>query len=162
MSRGPRRRPDLDVARGERVLAGATTGEGVTFGGTRDAFYPGDGSRVPWEEVERATWNSDDSLLTVIEVGSWGEPRREHAYVVDEPQRLLQLIRERVTASVVLQRHVPIAGSRGVRVIARRPPRGGELSWLFEYDEGVDPAAPDVRRRAQAALDEARADVGLD
>lgn len=155
-----RRRPDLDVARGERVLAAATA-DGISFGGTRDAFYPGDGRRVPWEEVERATWNSDDSQLTVAEVGSWGEARREHVYEVEEPDRLLQLIRERVTASVVLQRHVPIDGARGVRVIARRPPRGGELRWLFEYDEGVDPIDPAVRQRAQAALAQARADVGV-
>ncbi len=41
---------------------------------------------------------------------------------IDEPGRLLELVRERVTASVVFQRHVAIDGRRGVRVIARRAP----------------------------------------
>ena len=83
-----------------------------------------------------------------------------------EPGRLLELVRERITASVVLQRHVPIAGKRGVRVIARRRAAGSrELSWLFEYDEGIDPDRP-VRRprgargaRRGARTRSARADL---
>ena len=60
------------------------------------------------------------------------------------------MVRERVTATVVLQRHVAVEGSRGVRVIARRAPSGRrEVSWLFEYDEGIDPADPFVAHAAE-------------
>jgi hypothetical protein len=46
-------------------------------------------------------------------------------------------------------------------VIARRPPTGaGELSWLFEYDEGVDPDDPFVDHAAREALAAARDEVG--
>ncbi len=77
------------------------------------------------------------------------------------PGLLLELVRERVTASVVLQRHVPIDGRRGVRVIARRAPRGDQpVVWIYEYDEGVDPADPVVQRAAEEALEAARVDVG--
>lgn len=156
------RRPEVEVGPGERLLAWATTDAGSVVAGTRDAFYPGGGVRVPWEQVERATWTRDDSLLTVIEVGTWGQPQRQHVFVVDEPQLLLELLRERVTASVVLQRHVAIRGNRGLRVIARRAPRGqAEVTWLFDYDEGIDPADPVVRRLAGAALAQAQSDVGL-
>jgi hypothetical protein len=80
---------------------------------------------------------------------------------LDEPGRVLELVRERVTASIVLQRHVPVEGRRGLRVIARRAPRGDQpLLWLFEYDEGIDPADPDVARLAEEALEVARQDVG--
>jgi hypothetical protein len=80
----------------------------------------------------------------------------------DEPRRLLELIRERVTASVVIQRHVPVAGTRGLRVIARRAPgRRDDLHWRTRYDEGVDPDDPDVRRLAAEALASAKGDVGL-
>ena len=60
----------------------------------------------------------------------WGEQRPEHAFAIDEPGRLLELVRERVTASVVLQRHVPVDGRRGVRVIARRAPAADRPTLL--------------------------------
>lgn len=164
--RGLRRvaRPDLDVAAGERLLAWATTADGLAIGGTRDAFYAPD--RVPWEQVEAADWDRETSTLRLSEVGSWGATRPEHVYViddVDQPHRLVQLIRERVTASVVYQRHVPLAGRRGVRVIARRPPgRPADLTWIYEFDDDVDPDDPVVRLAAAEALVAARLEVGLD
>ena len=158
--RGVPRRPDLEVAPGERLLAWAETDDGRVIGGTRDAFYAPE--RVPWEQVEAADWDRDTTTLRVSEVGSWGDHRAEHVFVVEEPGRLLELVRERVTASVVLQRHVPLAGRRGVRVIARRAPGGGgEVSWVFEYDEGIDPDDPVVRLAAAEALQAARDEVGL-
>ena len=71
------------------------------------------------------------------------------------------IVKAVVTASVVLQRHVPIEGRRGVRVIARRAPRGDRpVQWVYEYDEGIDPTDPVVQAAAAEALDGARADVG--
>jgi hypothetical protein len=87
--------------------------------------------------------------------------RPVHRFTIEEPGRLLELVRERVTASVVLQRHVAITGGRGLRVIARRAPRGDQpVQWLYEYDRGIDPDDPDVRRIAEEALATARDDVG--
>ena len=137
------------------------TAEGVTVAGTRDALHIGD-LRIPWEVVEKADWDADASTLTVTEVGSWGEARPVHTLVVADPGRLLELVRERVTASVLLQRFVPIEGRRGLFVIARRAPRGNQpLQWVYEFQEGIDPDDPAVRRAAEAALDQARHDVGL-
>ena len=115
-----RRRPGhegLEVAPGETALASAVTADGKPVCGTRDALYLP--VRIPWERIETADWDSGTSTLRVVETDA--EP---FALVLedDEPRRLLQLIRERVTASVVLQRHVPVSGSRGLRVIARRAP----------------------------------------
>jgi hypothetical protein len=99
----------------------------------------------------------------VCEVGSWGDVCAEHVFTIAEPGRLLELVRERVTASLVLQRHVRVTGRSGLRVIARRAPRGDRpVRWFYEYDEGVDPDDPAVRELAQEALREARAEVGLD
>ena len=53
-------------------------------------------------------------------------------------------MRERVTASVVLQRRAVVQRPEGLNVVARRAPAGGEVSWMFEYDEGVDPDDPSV------------------
>lgn len=167
-----RDRSPIRTERGERLLATAES-DGVHLGGTRDALYVVrpiaggafevvDTTRIPWEEVEAADWDLETSTLRVTEVGTWGEARPEHTFVIEEPGRLLELVRERVTASVVLQRHVAVNGRRGVRVIARRAPRGDRpVVWLYEYDEGVDPADPAVRVAAEEALAAAQADVGL-
>ena len=152
--------PPVEVAAGEKVLAWASSDAGPVAG-TRSALYlPGD-VRIPWEQVEAADWDLDAETLKVTEVGTWGEPRPTHSLVLSEPARLLQLVRERVTASVVLQRHVPIRGRLGVRIIARRAPTGArELTWLFEYDEGIDPEDPFVEHAAQEALTAARGELG--
>jgi hypothetical protein len=161
-----RTKPSVEVAPGEKLLAWAPLAGGGWIAGTRDACYLPDG-RLPWEQVEAADWDHDLGRLRISEVGTWGQPRIEHAFNLDdtspsETDRLLQLLRERVTASVLLVRHVPIEGRRGVRVVARRAPSGrSDVLWVFEYDAGIDPADPFVQTAAEEALAEARADVGL-
>ena len=152
--------PAVEVSAGEKVLAHATTEAGVVAGTGAALYLPG-GVRIAWEQVEAADWDLESETLRVSEVGSWGEPRPTHSVVLTDPGRLLELVRERVTASVVLQRHVPIRGRRGLRVIARRAPAGErEVSWLFEYDEGIDPEDPFVEHAAQEALAAARDELG--
>lgn len=161
--------PSVAVAPGERVLASAATDDGTVLAGTRDAFYvarTGSGAdetrRVPWEQVEAADWDRDTDTFRLSEVGTWGEERPVHSAVLTEPGRLLELVRERVTASVVLQRHVVVSGRRGLRVIARRAPSGsGGVHWVYEYDEGLDPDDPAVREAARATLRTMRSEVGL-
>jgi hypothetical protein len=149
------------LATGERPLASTRADDGSTVAGTRDALHLGE-LRIPWEQVEKADWDADSSTLTVTEVGSWGAARPVHRVVVADPGRVLELVRERVTASVVLQRFVAVQGRRGLFVIARRAPRGHQpLQWVYEFQEGVDPDDPAVRRAAEVALEQARQDVGL-
>ena len=81
---------------------------------------------------------------------------------LSEPGRLLELVRERVTASVVLQRRVVVLGEKGLLVIARRPPRGdGEITWAYEFDRGVDPEDPTVMEAAKDGLRCAEEELGL-
>lgn len=157
-----RRRPARPgpLGAGEPVLAWCRSVDDVLIAGTRDALYLGE-VRIAWEDVEAADWDRDTGLLRVSEVGSWGRLRPEYRLVIAEPGRLPELVRERVTASVVLQRHVPMQGRRGVRVVARRAPGGHQpIRWVFEYDEGIDPDDPDVAAAARAALSAAREEVG--
>jgi hypothetical protein len=154
-----------------RALAAARAADGTWLVGTRDALVllasaPGGPvpveTRIPWERLEGADWARDESRLRLSEVGSFGEPRPTYSFRMPEaePTALLQLIRERVTASVVLQRGHVVAAKRGFKVIGRRSPAGGPISWMFEYDEGIDPADPAVVEAADALLRRAREDVG--
>jgi hypothetical protein len=169
---------------GERVLAGTVSRDGVWLLGTRDALIlvpPGAdraphgepstptgptaapaANRIPWERVERADWEREDDRLRIVEVGEFGKVRPQHSYHVDNPGVFVPLLRERVTASVVLQRRVVVSGRKGLFVIARRPPRGtGEITWAFEFDPGVDPEDPEVTRLAQEGLRAAAEELGL-
>ena len=153
----------------EKVLAATETGGGSWLIGTRDALLiqpapsaDGAPTRVPWQRVERADWDRDEELLKVAEVGEFGEVRPEYAFTIDDPGLLLQLIRERVTASVVLQRHVRVEGRKGLFVIARRAPHGdSEITWAYEFDQGIDPADPAVMAAAQRGLAAAAEELGL-
>jgi hypothetical protein len=156
------KRPAIEVAPGERVLAWTEATTGEVLAGTREALYLA-GVRLGWQDVESADWDRDTEEFRVGEVGSWGQPRVEHRFAISEPRRLLELVRERVTASVLLVRHVPLDGRRGVRVIARRAPSGDRaLRWIYEYDAGIDPDDPTVRLAAETALAAAQDEVGLD
>jgi hypothetical protein len=162
--------PEVAAQVDGRALAAAETVDGTWLVGTRDELVliaPAGGpgpveTRIPWEHLEGADWHRDESRLRFTEIGRFGEPRPSYVFTLPdvEPAALLQLIRERVTASVVLQRGALVSGKRGLKVIGRRPPTGGEIAWMYEYDEGVDPEDPAVVQAAEALLQRAREDVG--
>lgn len=151
------------LARGEKVLAFVQDGDRWLLG-TRAALVivdPGsDPARLGWEQIQAADWAKDESVLTISEVGEYGRPRASYSVTLENPALLLQLIRERVTASVVLQRGHLVDGKRGFKVIGRRSPDGGPILWMHEYDAGIDPDEPDVVAAAAEALARAQADVG--
>lgn len=146
---------------GERVLASCTAADGTELAGTRSALYLGE-HRVPWHLVEASEWERDEETWRVSEVGTFGQPRPEHAFVLPSPGVFLELVRERVSATVVLQRRVAVHGKRGLWVIARRASVGDEpLTWIYEYDAGIDPLYPAVRQAAAQGLADAKSEVGL-
>jgi len=151
---------------GEKVLASAVATDGTWLLGSRVALYvvppePGDTRRIRWEQVERADWQKDTERLVVAEVGRFGEVRPEHRFTIKQPGSLLPFVRERVTASVVLQRRVTVEGKKGLFVIARRPPDGaGEVTWAYEFDAGVDPSDPAVAELAEKGLQAAAEELG--
>ncbi|RJK97226.1 hypothetical protein D5H78_07185 [Vallicoccus soli] len=109
--------------------------------------------RLPWHEVLAATWDDERGALAVESV------RGAREVVLGEPGLLPETVRERVQSSIVLTRHVPVLGRRGVRVVARRVPGRDGLLWQEVADPGVDPADPRVRaavdleqRRLRAAM----------
>ena len=153
-----------DLPREEKVLAHAPALDGSWVLGTRRflVLVPAADStrRIPWEQVEDAAWDKEASRLKVTEIGSYGEQRPAYSFDMDDPALLLQLVRERVTASIVLQRWAPVRSQQGLTVIGRRSPAGGPLTWMHAYDVGLDPADPEVAATADRTLAAARAEVG--
>lgn len=165
-SRGPAVPEPVRRAAAGKVLAWAEAVDGTLLAGTRDTWLrvptEGDVVAVPWEHVHRADWDTEERVLTVERVESWGSPTSTWRDRLDEPGALLVLLRERVTASIVLQRRVDVRGKKGFSVVARRPPGGaGAITWSYQFDPGVDPDDPSVMALAEAALAEAQESLGL-
>jgi hypothetical protein len=170
MVRRPRLKLPSDVAAalplepGERPLAWATDVHGDWYAGTDRALYlpaTGGARRLRWEEIERAEWHQEREVLAVVEVGEWGGPETRREIPVAEPGRLLELLRERVTKSVVSSTYTPLEGRRGVTVVARRSPTGrGPVTWSYVLSRGLDSADPRVERLILDARDAAERELG--
>lgn len=154
----------LDLGRGERVLAWATGASGEWYVGTNLALHlpaeSGRHRRLGWEEVERADWQRDTDRLAIVEVADGGSPTRMTVVEVDDPGHLLELLRERVTKSVVCTLFSRVRGSAGLSVVGRRSPSGlGPVAWSYVLSAGLDPADPAVTRVAAQTIARARREV---
>lgn len=137
---------------GERALASATTQRGAHVVATERALLLPTGEtwqRLPWHELAAATWDDDASALHITPLGAGATPLRVR---LGRPGAVPEVVRERVTASVVVSTHVRLPGGGGVRVVGRRHAGADELAWDLVYDTGTDSQDPDVQERAQAAL----------
>lgn len=151
---------------GESVLAGAQDKDGRWYVGTaRALLVPRDDDswlRVPWETVERAGWDRDTERLVVVETADFGQPQPTYDAVLPDPERLLELVRERVTASIVVKFFEPVGGGRGITVSGRRSPHtDDELTWSILVDPGLDERSEAVHVAAQRGLAAARAEIGM-
>jgi hypothetical protein len=160
----------------ERVLAAAQSTSELWYVGTNLALHlptggdpepgapePSAGGayrRVGWEDVERADWQGDTEQLSIVEVTPFGEPEAVTTVRLDEPHRLLELIRERVTSSVVCRVYAQVRDKSGLTVIGRRSPAGhGPISWSYLLSPGLDPDDPAVVLVAEETLAAAQRDL---
>ncbi len=149
-------REQLVLEAGERPLAWATDREGRWYVGTDRALHLATDEgfrRLGWEQVERADWQQEDGRLAVVEVSSWGEPEPRTVIEVDDAGQLLELLRERVTKSVVATMYARVRGKAGLSVVGRRSPgRTGSDRLVLPALGGPGPRRPrgDRRRRADA------------
>ncbi|MGH8776300.1 MAG: hypothetical protein ACRDWI_14435 [Jiangellaceae bacterium] len=151
----------LELDPGERPLASANTASGPVVATDRRLViaYPDRVHAVGWEDVERAQWDRDGEVLVVTETAAAGSRPPEHRLRIEEPGRLVDVVRERVNASVVLTRSMIISGERGVRVTGRRRPGQDGLRWVVAVDPGLDLDDPAVRASVDSAVTSVRAEV---
>ena len=149
---------------GERILAWATSAgdvHGHVIATDRALVLVGaDVVRLPWDRVIRAAWS--DPVIEMLIQAQPGGPTRPLRLVMAESGRVPLVVRDRVTASVVAQHHVALdPAGRGVRLLARKVPMTGQVRWIVLFDAGLDPEDPELRARADAALTQLRASLGL-
>jgi hypothetical protein len=156
-------RSRLTVDRGERPLAWASGAAGEFYVGTDRALHlltPVSYERLPWERIENASWHAESQTLAVVEIDERQEARR-HSLAVGAGARLLELLRERVTKSVVHRQFEAVRGKSGVSVIARRSPVGNStVVWSTVYAIGLNPADPSVVAAVARARAKAEEELG--
>jgi hypothetical protein len=152
-------RAALDLARGERVLSSARLRDGAWVAATDQALV-GAGWRVLWSAASRAQWYDDVGTLEVAWLDDAGQ-RQDRSLVLDEPGLLPETVHERVTATILLSRHLPVSGRQGVSVVARRQPGSDAVEWQVVADAGVDAADPQVSARVEAAVRAMASELGL-
>lgn len=158
----PAVRAQLDLRSHEKVLAWADDGAGRAVIASESALHlqrtPPEYSRLGWEQIEHVSYET--GVMTVTLGPAHGSVRLR-VPVGDDPQ-LPVVVRDRVTASVLVDRFVPLRGDAGVRIVGRRQvggPAGDDVLWRAELDPTLvaDAAA---RHEAQVAEREVRAEVG--
>jgi len=139
--------------------------DGTQVVGSDRALHFGDGETLAWHQVDQARWLEATNTLEVLTLPSDLEPARTHRVTIPVPGRLPELVRERVTSSIVVSERLTLstatARSVGVRIVARRVPDGdgvqanGGVRWSVIYDDGAprsDPLLQSAAREAVAAL----------
>lgn len=142
-----------------RILAWAALVKGVCIGSPSALSYTDENgwTHFGWHQIVRGGWDSKTRRLAwELDDGTLG------SIDVVEPGRLPELFRERVAASIMVEKFVPIVGSRGVMINGRRDlsevdtpihwhttlTRG--LSW---QDEAVSAAVEDAVRAVRSEYD---------
>ncbi|NJP90044.1 hypothetical protein HCN51_11385 [Nonomuraea sp. FMUSA5-5] len=146
-------RKSLDTERGERVLTFAQSADGHVVA-TNLALHLSDGTRVPYEEIDKASWD-EEGVRVLTTAGA------RHFERISEPRMLPETVRERVNSTIVVNKHVSLPGRGGVRLVARRRPGGDVLGWTLVFDDGLDPSDPGVRAQAEQALEGVRRSMGV-
>ncbi len=151
-------RARLDLHPKERILAWADDGADRPVVATETALHlqrvPPEYARFGWEQIERASYEA--GMLTVVLGDSLGGATLR--IPVGEERQLPVVVRDRVTASVVVDRFVALSGDAGVRIVGRRAVDGG-VTWRSVLDPVLTTDDASIAA-SEEALAEVRAEVG--
>ncbi len=141
-----------------RILAWARGPDGYVIGSPAALSWgESEWTHVGWHEIERGGWNSETAKLSWSLYGG-----RRGSVGLDEPGRLPELFRERIAATIAVERFVPVSGDRGVIVTARRDlGADGGISWHTTLTRGLTWQTDGVRALADDALARLRTEFDL-
>ena len=158
----------IDLAATERVIAAARRDDQSHVVATDRALYLVSTTldnesaevtaRLRWDLIDKATWEPPLLALNVRD-----SPDSEVVSVlvaIDTDAELPAVVRECVTNSIVVNSRIEVPGG-SARVVARRNPDDGILSWRVVLSEGVSPNDPTVRAAADQELAELRSTLGV-
>ena len=119
------------------------------------AWRSASGVTPPWSRIARAQWQEPVLAITTAD-----SPPQSLRITLTDVRDLPHAIHACVTESVVVSERLDLGEGRGAIAAARRTD-GDEIAWTVVFDPGLDPADPDLRAAAQAALADLRAALGI-
>ena len=143
-----------------RILSWTYAREGFCVG-TPTHLNVGDTSgwlHVGWHEIERGDWNAETQALRWAQYGG----RRGTAHH-DPPARMPELLRERIAASIVLEKFVPVRGDKGVIISARRSLSSpdAQVLWHRSISPGLRWDDRGVEELAEATIADLRSEYEI-
>jgi hypothetical protein len=148
-----------------RILAWATTSTGFCIASPATLSYGDEEGwkHVGWHEIERGAWNSELRKLTWALHAAPGKPSPRGSLELVEPGRFPELFRERILATIAIEKFIPLMGERGVTISARRDLGGsGAIAWHSTLTRGLSWQTAGVRTAVDQAMEQVRTeyDVG--
>jgi hypothetical protein len=149
----------------DRLLAWATTRSGFCIASAATLSYGREGAweHIGWHEIERGGWNAELHKLTWVLYAAPGEAPTRGSLELADLGRLPELFRERISATIAVERFVPLAGERGVIIAARRDlGAGSAVTWHGTLTRGLSWQTDGVPAAVDQAMEQVRAeyDVG--
>ena len=136
--------PDPGVGGGSR---GTSWQSAVLSIGDADGTW----QHVGWHEIESGGWNAETRQLSWARYGGAAVPSTHGA-------GLPELFRERIAASIVVERFLPVSGERGVVLNGRRDLAQARpvFEWHATLGRGLNWRTPGLRETVDEALAELR------
>ena len=147
-----------------RILAWARSPDGWCIGSPSALSYPEaeHWEHLGWHQIERGDWEAEQRRLSWSQYIGDGESTRDVSVELTEPGRLPELFRERISASIAVQKFIAIAGERGVLVTARRAlGPSGEIVWRSTLSKGLSRRTPGVQEAVDRATAAVRSEYDL-
>jgi hypothetical protein len=148
-----------------RILAWAETSTGFCIASPTALSYGDeeDWNHVGWHQIERGSWNAELRRLCWVLQAAPGERSRRGSLELIEPGRMPELFRERIVATIAIEKFVPLAGERGVTITARRDLGGsGAIAWHSTLTRGLSWQADGVRAAVDQAMEQVRTEYDVD
>lgn len=150
----------LGIPADEKVVAwGSAVDETYVVATDRALYADAVGSRTPWSRISRAAW--DEPVLTLALIDEAGRAQRPLRLRLEDSRELPPAVHDRVTASVIVSERVDLGGGATALLAARKDSDDGQIRWSVVFDPGLDPTDPELRRAADAALDQLRGSLGI-
>ena len=152
------------ASRPTRILGWAKTPTGFCIASPA-SFSFGDQlgwEHLGWHEIERGRWNAELNKLSWVCYAAPGEAPTRGELELTEPGRLPELFRERISATIAVERFVPLAGERGVIIAARRDLGGsGAVVWHSTLTRGLSWQIDGVRAAVDQAMGELKSEYDI-
>jgi hypothetical protein len=150
--------------RSARILAWATTPVGFCIASPAALSYGNEDGweHIGWHEIERGGWNAELRTLSWVLYAAPGRAAVRGSLELIEPGRMPELFRERISATIAVEKFVPLSGERGVTIAARRDlGRAGAVSWHGTLTRGLSWHTNGVPAAVDQAMEQVRAEYDL-